>query len=276
MNIKDKHQAKILSNYTIFIVIITMLTWLNIVLFFTMGDSEAKVVIYDISYFLTFILLLDVLVRWRVAKSARKYFIEEHGWLDLIGSFPLLSFARVPNVVKTIKKLRTLGMGRIFRTFVNNRGETAVLSITLAVIFLMEFGSIFILWAESSSSDANIVTSSDAVWWVLVTVATVGYGDKYPVTNNGRFIATFVIVAGIGLFGILSGYMAKVFLGQKEDENRTVATTATADKSAKDTPANLDDVLAEIKQMRQEQAGVSNRLASIEQFLEGEKKKKGK
>src|SRR3712207_7326739 len=48
---------------------------------------------------------------------------------------------------------------------------------------------------------SNIKTAADAIWWSVVTLTTVGYGDRYPVTTEGRFLATLLMTAGIGLFG---------------------------------------------------------------------------
>ena len=251
-----------IANYATFIVIITILSWFNILLFFLLESASTRGILSWANGVLTLILLLDVLLRWRWAKSARGYFVDRYGWLDLIGSFPVFSLARLPNVIRTIRALHKMGSRHFVRSFISNRGESAVLTITLAVILLFEFASIFILWAEGLAPDANIVTANDAMWWVLVTVATVGYGDKYPVTGNGRFIAMFVIIAGVGLFGILSGYMAQLFLGQRE-----------AADGVGDTAVNLDDIMAEIKQLRQEQADVSSRLETLEQHVMGSKKR---
>ncbi|NKQ34961.1 MAG: ion transporter [Chloroflexi bacterium] len=265
MNTNSKRNSlkyKKIANYTIFIVIITVLSWFNILLFFFMKDPEARGVLFWANGVLTFILLLDVLIRWHWAKSAKKYFVDEYGWLDFIGSFPVFSLARAPNVVRTIRVLRGMGSNHVLRSFISNRGESAVLTITLAVILLFEFASIFILWAEGPAPDANIVTANDAMWWVLVTVATVGYGDKYPVTGNGRFIATFVIIAGVGLFGILSGFMAQLFLGKNDDDT----------DSPEDTAVSLDDLMVEIKQLRQEYGDSSRRLAALEDHLMGSRK----
>jgi len=261
-NVENSLKFKKVANYATFIVIITVLSWFNILLFFFMENPDARGILFWANGVLTFILLLDVLIRWRWTKSAKKYFVDEYGWLDFIGSFPVFSLVRAPNVVRTIRVLRGMGSNHVLRSFISNRGESAVLTITLAIIFLFEFASIFILWAEGPAPDANIVTANDAMWWVLVTVATVGYGDKYPVTGNGRFIAMFVIIAGVGLFGVLSGFMAQLFLGKSDDDT----------DSPEDAVVSLDDLMVEIKQLRQEHGDSSRRLAALEQYVMGSKK----
>ena len=53
-------------------------------------------------------------------------------------------------------------------------------------ILVLEFGSLWMLALEQGAPDANITTASDAIWYVVVTISTVGYGDQFPVTNEGR------------------------------------------------------------------------------------------
>ncbi len=69
-----------------------------------------------------------------------------------------------------------------------------------------------VVYFEADAPNANITTGGDAVWWAFVSITTVGYGDKYPVTEGGRVSAFFVLAAGVGLFGVLSGYLANFFL----------------------------------------------------------------
>jgi voltage-gated potassium channel len=61
-------------------------------------------------------------------------------------------------------------------------------------------------------------TAEDALWWAYVTITTVGYGDKFPVTSEGRLIAGFLMTAGVGLFGTFTGFVASWFVEGREDE----------------------------------------------------------
>ncbi len=71
---------------------------------------------------------------------------------------------------------------------------------------------------------SNIRTAEDAIWWSITTITTVGYGDKYPVTTEGRLIAALLMGAGVGLFGVLSGLLASWFMeGDKAAEQRVEA-----------------------------------------------------
>jgi voltage-gated potassium channel len=71
---------------------------------------------------------------------------------------------------------------------------------------------------ESTVKGANITDPGDGMWWALTTITTVGYGDRYPVTWHGRFIATVLMFIGIAFTGIISAALVSVFLRKTEDE----------------------------------------------------------
>ncbi len=63
-----------------------------------------------------------------------------------------------------------------------------------------------------TNHESNIHSAADAMWWSFVTVTTVGYGDHFPVTPSGRVLAAVLMIAGIGLFGTFTAYIATAFL----------------------------------------------------------------
>ena len=84
--------------------------------------------------------------------------------------------------------------------------------VLLLVVLVLEFASIAVLHAERDAEGANIETASDALWWGYVTITTVGYGDEFPVTNEGRIVGVFLLTIGVGLFGTFTAFIANVFL----------------------------------------------------------------
>jgi voltage-gated potassium channel len=96
-----------------------------------------------------------------------------------------------------------------------------------------------------------------------VTITTVGYGDRYPVTNAGRLVGVLVMTAGVGLFGTLSGFLANTFLSPPKKKEEPAATSADAN--------NPKAQLAELKRMMmaQEQAAADLRakLEEIDKLL---------
>jgi voltage-gated potassium channel len=86
----------------------------------------------------------------------------------------------------------------MIKTILKTNMDIVVLSILAALIVI--FGGIGVYLAEHHHQGANINNLEDAIWWAVVTISTVGYGDFYPVTLVGRIIAVFVMLSGIGIF----------------------------------------------------------------------------
>ena len=145
------------------------------------------------------------------------------GWLDLISSIPMvdaLRVGRIARIVRILRVLRGVRSTRILVTFIlQRRAQGAFAAVALISLLLVVFSSIAILQLETTES-ANIKSPEDALWWSVTTITTVGYGDKYPVTSEGRVIAAIVMIAGVGLIGTFAGFVASWFLspGEKEQE----------------------------------------------------------
>jgi voltage-gated potassium channel len=95
-----------------------------------------------------------------------------------------------------------------------------------------------VLITEGDEPNGNISSASDAIWWSLVSVTTVGYGDRFPVSSAGRLVAILIMTAGIALAGVITSYLSTVFVGQ-EDKNA----------GQKEEIASLRSELAEMRSM---------------------------
>jgi voltage-gated potassium channel len=98
------------------------------------------------------------------------------------------------------------------------RAENSMLAASLVAMMLITFCSIAILQFETGP-EANILSADDAVWWAFTTITTVGYGDRYPTTGEGRIVAVLLMSAGVGLFGVFSGFLASRFIGDGEEKD---------------------------------------------------------
>ena len=129
--------------------------------------------------------------------------------------------------------LRAYGIKNVARSLVKDRAGSALLTLLLMGILVLEFGSLEMLNIEQYAAGANITTGSDAIWYVIVTISTVGYGDQYPVTNKGRLVGSLIIVIGVGIFGTFTGYLATLFLSSSKNPAATEAPSAPVDARSK-------------------------------------------
>ena len=266
-NLSESHLNR--ANYELFIVMLTFLSLFNLIVYFLVNDNNIEQLALLMNTILSMIFLLDFLARLRTAPGKKQYFIKEFGWMELVGSIPIPGFIllRIKHVVQVIRGVSRVGGREILRQIVANRADTAILSITLFVLYILELGSIFILLAEAGVPGSEITNANDAMWWVLVTISTVGYGDLVPITPEGRQVAFFVIIAGVGVFGTLSGFLAKLFLGDTEKASAKQAADATNQLLAE--IAKLREILEAAHQERKEiDAGFLTRLDSLEKRID--------
>ncbi len=146
------------------------------------------------------------------------------GWLDLISSIPYLPFmrfARIGQLFRILRLLRAARSAKILITyFFHNRAQSTFTAVA-AISFVLVFVSSIAMLNVETAPNSNIKTAEDALWWAMVTVTTVGYGDVYPVTDAGRAIAVCLMIAGVGLFGTFTAYVATRFFlpsGKTSDE----------------------------------------------------------
>jgi len=169
------------------------------------------------------IFLLDFLRNLLEASDAKTYLLT-WGWIDLLSSLPtidLFRWGRAARIFRIIRVLRGFRAARILSTFaLDRRAESALWSAALLAILTIVFGSIAILHVEAGAN-ANIRSASDALWWAVVTLTTVGYGDQVPTTVLGRILASVLMIVGVGLFGTLTAFLSSKLLepdGEKQGD----------------------------------------------------------
>lgn len=246
--------------YEIFIIFVSILSVINLLVTWIPGiDPDAIRVLSVINFFLTIIFLGDFLYRLGTAASKSHYFFRDWGWADLLASIPALRILRLFRIFKAYRLLSKYGARNILGKLKKHRAESVLFIVIFCVMVVIEGGAFFVLMAERSAPDANIQTASDAMWWVYVTITTVGYGDHYPVTTAGRLVGITVMTMGVGLFGTLAGYIANKLLADPPADDETVGLH-THDPGI----AELHEVFHE--QARQT-AAIRERLDRIEHHL---------
>lgn len=182
--------------------------------------SQISKILQTVDTLVCVLLLCDFGVRFYRAKSKLEFM--KWGWIDLIASIPNIPILRIGRMVRILRVIRLLrairATHKITSIILRDKIQTGFASLILTSFLIVTFASIGILICEQPEPTANIKTAEDAVWWSVATITTVGYGDKYPVTAEGRMLAMILMVCGAGMFGLVSGLVASSFIGVRKDK----------------------------------------------------------
>lgn len=228
-------RGSIKPGYDVFIVIVTMLSIINWVLLMISipGESNVTGLLIFMEPIFTAILLADFAYRLKLAKGQRwKYMNRGGGWLDLIGSLPYGRLLRLFRLYRVLQGFREFGWRNTIRWFVAHRANGTLFLVLGLLIIVLEFGGLAVLWFEANAPGSNIRTGGEALWWGVVTVTTVGYGDYYPVTPGGEVVATIMIFAGVAIIAIFTAWVASTFLNPSSGSTSASGSSDASSASA--------------------------------------------
>jgi len=214
-----KHE---LSNaYEMFILVLTVLSLAGWIAAASPVSTATRTMLEVYDTLICVVFLFDFGLRMFRARSAWHYFIREWGWLDLVGSIPTLAafrfagvlrLARLGRVVRIVKLMRRKKRREMWDDVLAHRGRYATFLTLLTAAVLLVVASTVVLGFETASGKGNITTGGEALWWSIVTLTTVGYGDYAPVTVGGQITAVVLMFLGVGIIGALASILASVLV----------------------------------------------------------------
>ena len=208
--------------YLLFILLISVLAIVVLAAdMFVDADSDTGRILHYADTLLCVLFFGDFLMCFAHAKNKPAYMVT-WGWLDLVSSIPAvaaLRWGRAARLARVLRVLRGVRSARILMRFIlERRAQSVGLAAALASIVVIAISSIAILNLEHTAGPAaNIHTAEDALWWSIVTITTVGYGDRYPVTMEGRCVAIGLMIVGVGLIGTWAGIAASWFMAAADE-----------------------------------------------------------
>jgi voltage-gated potassium channel len=244
--------------YSIFILVLTIMSLAIMVLLLLPLDEKTIQVLTVYDNLACIVFLLDFAINFRRAPSKRYFFINQRGWLDLLGSIPtfgafkftaLFRLARLSRLARILRMLQGEDGKALVKDVLSNRGQYAALITILSAFVVLVTSSVLVLQFESQATDppANITTGGDALWWAVVTITTVGYGDTFPVTSLGRLTGVAVMFAGVGIIGALASILASILVPQPDKPDPLEAVESTTSV----LEAELAGIKAELVALRQ-------------------------
>ena len=209
---------KELNLFNIIILVLSLYVLISLIVttFFVLSD-EVTVLLNYVDNVICIIFLVDFAIRFK--KANNKLVFMKWGWIDLISSIPYIDFLRAGRVLRLIRLIRVFRAFKatklIFEHINRNKKQSALTSVALISFLMVIFSSIAILQFEKDVN-SNIVTAEDAIWWSYVTITTVGYGDKFPITTEGRIIGAVLMTMGVGIFGTFTALVSSWFIQNKD------------------------------------------------------------
>jgi voltage-gated potassium channel len=183
---------------------------------------------------------------FRVAMARRRLVYASRHWLDLlIIALPVLRPLRVLRVIMLVRMLNRKAASSL-------RGRVVVYGAFTAALLLF-CAALAVLQAERGNPDANIKSFGDALWWSIVTMCTVGYGDRYPVTGEGRLVGVGLMITGVGLFGAVTASFATWLVDQLRTEEDAARAATQRDLEA--LKVQLDRIERSIAAARDREPG---------------------
>ncbi len=191
------------------------------------------------------VFVVDYVTRFTLARRKGRFVLRNPFDLAVV-VLPMLRQLRVLRVITVVTLLN--------RRLIHSLQQRVALYTSGATLLIGLCASLAVLDAERHSPDATITSFPDAAWWTLTTITTVGYGDRYPVTSEGRLVAATLMVGGIALLGVVTGLVASWFVRVLEG-----AENSAADR----TDAAVGELRSEISELRLQLRDAVERLADV-------------
>ncbi len=192
-------------------------------------SSRVEAAFIAIDWTIWAIFAVELSVRAYLAERRLSY-LRSHWYDVLIVALPFLRPLRIVRSARALRAARVapfaVRSGDNLRRVLEHRG----LQYILAVWLLAVFGAAAVIYLVERGNGGNINDYGDALWWAVGTVTTVAYGDKYPITTEGRAVATFLMLVGLSFFSWVTANLAAFLVEFGGKRGRSVTTADLMDK----------------------------------------------
>jgi voltage-gated potassium channel len=121
--------------------------------------------------------------------------------------------------LRPLRLMRVISFGGLaIQKVAIGRQFAITIKVFIASIFVAYISAVQITISERELDGSNIKNFGDGIWWAITTVTTVGYGDRYPTTTEGRFLAVLLMLVGISLVGVITASVAAWFVKMSANE----------------------------------------------------------
>jgi len=192
----------------------------------------------ELYYFSLFCIEVITIILFSVEYIARislnthriRFVFSFYGLVDLISILPFYMFLLTGTDARIFKVLRMLRLLRLFKLFRYNKSiDRYKRAFTLAKNDLIIFGAVAMMtiyitgvgiyFFENQKQPENFSSIFDGIWWAIITLTTVGYGDTYPITTAGKMFTFVVLIIGLAIVSVPTALIASALTEARNEEN---------------------------------------------------------
>lgn len=238
------------------ILVIIDIILLTFIIFFTISPNEYTAILYY-DLIVTLILIPDFFYRLLKAEDKKEFLY--HNWPDIIGMVPLIvldpllgayspasRYFRLIGIIRILVLFRT-DLTRFYRFLHRTHLDLGVLSL----IFVLFAGTCAFYYAELGVNP-SIHTFLDALWFVFISITTVGYGDISPYTVYGRIITVLIIISGVIFLGFLTAALSS-WLIKEEDTDELKNKLEKLESSMNEMRSEMKAEIKSLKELIEKQ-----------------------
>ncbi|MDF4202084.1 ion transporter [Maribacter sp. SA7] len=228
VEINDNRKSRLFAYF------IQALIFLSIISFSyeTVPDLEpgTRKILKIIEVFCVLVFSIEYLLRIYVADNKFKFIFSFYGVIDFLAILPFYLALGID--LRSLRALRFLRLFRILKLMRYNRAinhftkaialaKEEILLFLIVTLILIYFSAVGIYYFENEVQPENFSSIFDSLWWAIITLTTVGYGDVYPITVGGKVFTFFILMIGLGIVAIPTGIISSALtksVDKKEEE----------------------------------------------------------
>lgn len=215
VEINDNRKSRIFAYFIQSLIFISILSFS----FETIPDlkPETRKILRFIEVFCVVVFTVEYILRIYVADKKHKFIFSFFGIIDFLAILPFYLALGVD--LRSLRALRFLRLFRILKLMRYNKAighftkaislaKEEILLFLIVTLILIYFSAVGIYYFEHEVQPNNFASIFDSLWWAIITLTTVGYGDVYPITVGGKVFTFFILMIGLGIVAIPTGIIS--------------------------------------------------------------------
>jgi len=215
VEINDNRKSRIFAYFIQILIFVSILSFS----FETVPDLEPSIrkILRIIEIFSVIIFTIEYVLRIYVSDKKSKFIFSFFGIIDFLAILPFYLSLGVD--LRSLRALRFLRLFRILKLMRYNKAierfsraislaKEEVLLFLIVTLILIYFSAVGIYYFEHEVQPKNFASIFDSLWWAIITLTTVGYGDVYPITVGGKVFTFFILMIGLGIVAIPTGIIS--------------------------------------------------------------------